>query len=46
MYDKCLANQWFVENGFDVPDNKKFPLILKPKFGFGSRGIQIVNSLE
>ena len=46
MYDKCLANQWFVENGFDVPDNKKFPLILKPKFGFGSKGIQIVNSLE
>lgn len=48
MFDKVLANDWFIANGFDVPDNKlnKWPVIAKPRFGSASKGLLILNDQQ
>jgi carbamoyl-phosphate synthase large subunit len=46
MFDKILANEWFLENKFPVPlKGDEFPLIAKPSKGSASRGIIILNDL-
>lgn len=44
MYDKSLSDSFFRDRGLPVPPNTpgKFPKILKPRFGFGSRNVRIV----
>ena len=48
MFDKVLANQWFIKNGIPVPDQETgFPLIAKPRKGSASQGlIKINNKIE
>jgi len=48
MYDKILADQFFRENDIPVPPNtpRKFPKILKPRLGFGSKNIRIAQNSE
>ena len=46
MYDKVTAHQFFRENGIPVPLDTadSFPKIVKPRFGFGSRGVRRADS--
>ena len=44
MYDKILANKWFISYGFPVPCSSVFPMIAKPRFGSASKGIRILNN--
>ena len=46
MYDKSLADTWFRDQGLLVPDSKCYPKIVKPRAGFGAKGIFTVNSPE
>lgn len=55
-WDKTLTNKFLVDSGFYVPDlysfeeiNKefsRFPLIIKPRFGTASIGVEVVKSFE
>jgi carbamoyl-phosphate synthase large subunit len=46
MFDKILARELFLAGGLPVPpDTKdKYPKIAKPRFGFGGKGIRVLQS--
>jgi carbamoyl-phosphate synthase large subunit len=46
MFDKILARDLFLATGLPVPPDttEKYPKIAKPRFGFGGKGIQILQS--
>lgn len=46
MDDKILANTFFIEHGIRVVGNSTlfYPKIIKPKNGFGSKGIKLIES--
>jgi carbamoyl-phosphate synthase large subunit len=46
MYDKILADAFFHRCGLPLPSNTagRFPKILKPRFGFGSRNVHIASN--
>lgn len=45
FFDKKKAKDWFVKNGFPVPENmKKLPLIAKPCKGSASKGVVIIRN--
>lgn len=47
MNDKILADQWFKEHDFLVPSySSAFPKIAKPRQGYASKGIHILNNIE
>lgn len=52
MFDKKKSEQWFVDNGIAIPksyqpnDELEFPIIIKPRRGSASQGIEITNSWE
>lgn len=47
MNDKILADQWFKEHNFLVPSNSSaFPKIAKPRLGYASKGINILDNVE
>ena len=52
MFDKKKSEQWFVENGFPIPysykptDDFDFPVIIKPRRGSASKGIEVVHTWE
>ena len=52
MFDKKKSEQWFVDNGIAIPksyqpnDELEFPIIIKPRRGSASQGIEIINSWE
>ncbi|MCX7986415.1 MAG: ATP-grasp domain-containing protein [Bacteroidales bacterium] len=42
FFDKKLANEWFIFHGFPVPEeDKKYPLIAKPRKGSAAKGLAI-----
>ena len=49
MFDKILSERWFIEKGLPIPpsyskdDILKFPVIVKPRRGSASKGIQIID---
>jgi carbamoyl-phosphate synthase large subunit len=48
MFDKKLANDWFLSHSLPIPDyypmTNSFPLILKPRKGSASKGLIVVNN--
>ena len=52
MFDKKKSEQWFIENGIAIPksyqpnDELGFPIIIKPRRGSASQGIEVIRSLE
>ncbi|MCE5175212.1 MAG: ATP-grasp domain-containing protein [Bacteroidales bacterium] len=52
MFDKKLASEWFYHSGIEQPRTYKngevctFPVILKPREGSASKGIQVIDNLE
>ena len=49
MFDKKLSEKWFVENNIPIPESfneideiKKYPVIIKPRKGSASKGIQVI----
>ena len=48
MYDKRLADIFFCEHNISPPPDTpgKYPKILKPRLGFGAKGIRIVEDAE
>lgn len=44
FFDKILAQQWFIQHGFPVPqDNGTYPVIAKPRKGSAAKGLVILN---
>lgn len=37
MEDKILSDEWFKSNQIPTPNNDKYPIIIKHKFGFGGK---------
>jgi len=46
MYDKVLATEFFHATGIHCPPNTPdcYPKVLKPRFGFGARGIRVIHT--
>jgi carbamoyl-phosphate synthase large subunit len=44
MFDKVEADRIFRQCGLPVPDDNRFPLIAKPRFGSASKGIKILTT--
>jgi carbamoyl-phosphate synthase large subunit len=42
--DKILSEKWFKQNNILIPDNTKYPKIIKNKLGYGSRDQFLVNT--
>lgn len=52
MFDKVLSERWFVEKGLPIPPSYSkdvklnFPVIVKPRRGSASKGIQVIDDAE
>lgn len=45
FFDKIIAQQWFLQHGFPVPQaNDNFPLIAKPRKGSAAKGLVILEN--
>jgi carbamoyl-phosphate synthase large subunit len=42
FFDKIMANEWFIQNQFPVPNENGFPRIAKPRKGSASQGIVVL----
>ena len=52
MFDKKKSERWFIDNGIAIPnsyqptDELDFPVIIKPRRGSASKGIEVINTVE
>ena len=52
MFDKKKSEQWFLYNNFPIPysykstDEFNFPIIIKPRRGSASKGVEVIHTRE